>query len=136
LESPLYSVNGDGLDILEYWKSQAVIFPALAAMAKDVLAIPIAGVGVERLFNMARDVITYRRGRLNGETIEAIMMIKFDLLQHQKLGQDYSAAISQDTTEDLFPDEADTDTEDPPYVFIPDDDDTEEGMSPNLFKGD
>ncbi|KAI9840975.1 MAG: hypothetical protein M1837_001104 [Sclerophora amabilis] len=30
-------------------------------MARDILAVPAAGVGVERLFNLARDMISYRR---------------------------------------------------------------------------
>ena len=45
-------------------------------MAKDVLAIPVSGVGVERLFSMARDVVTYRRNRFRGTTIERVMLIK------------------------------------------------------------
>jgi len=64
------------------------------------------------------------------------MMIKFDLLQHQKLKQDYSAVISQNIMKDLFSDEADIDTENSFYIFILNDDDTEEDMSFNLFKND
>jgi len=55
-------------------------------------------------------------------------MIKFDLLQHQKLKQDYFTVISQNITEDLFLNEADIDTKNSSYVFISDDDDTEEDM--------
>jgi len=47
-------------------------------MAKDFLAIPIAGVGVERVFSSARDVCTYRRNRLKGTTISDIMICKED----------------------------------------------------------
>jgi len=56
------------------------------------------------------------------------MMIKFDLFQHQKLKQDYSAIISQNIMKDLFSNEADTDTENSFYVFISNDDDTEKDM--------
>jgi hypothetical protein len=51
----------------------------MTRMTKDVLTISCFDVDVERLFNLARDVITYRRDRLNSDTIEAIMMIKYNL---------------------------------------------------------
>jgi len=61
-------------------------------------------------------------------------MIKFDLLQHQKLRQDYSAVISQNIMKNLFLNEADINTENSSYIFILDDENTEENMSFNLFK--
>ena len=45
-------------------------------MAKDFLAVPLAGVGVERIFSQGRDVIYYRRNRLKGSTIGNIMICK------------------------------------------------------------
>jgi hypothetical protein len=45
-------------------------------MAKDVLAILVSSVGVERLFSMARDVIIYRRNRFREHTVKNIMIIK------------------------------------------------------------
>jgi len=64
------------------------------------------------------------------------MMIKFNLLQHQKLKQDYFAVISQNIMKDLFLNEVDINTENSFYVFILNDDDTEKNMSFNLFKSD
>lgn len=43
-------------------------------MARDFLAVPASGVGVENLFSTARDVCHYRRNRLAPKTIEAIMI--------------------------------------------------------------
>ena len=43
-------------------------------MARDFLAVPASGVGVENIFSTARDVCHYRRNRLAPETIEAIMI--------------------------------------------------------------
>lgn len=63
-------------EILDVWRGLEHIYPAMAQMAKDILSIPVAGVGVERLFSMARDVVTYRRNRFRGRTIERIMIIK------------------------------------------------------------
>jgi hypothetical protein len=48
-------------------------------MIKDVLTISYFNVDVERLFNLTRDVIIYRRDRLNLNIIETIMMIKYNL---------------------------------------------------------
>lgn len=57
----------------------------LAAIARDILATPASGAGVERLFNCARDVCHYRRGQLKPETIRSLMLhlfaSKFELQQ-------------------------------------------------------
>ncbi|OOO08201.1 HAT dimerization domain protein [Aspergillus oryzae] len=61
-------------DILTYWKSRRDDFPILYCMARDFLAVTINGVGVERLFNSARDICHYRRSRRHSDTIEATML--------------------------------------------------------------
>lgn len=43
-------------------------------MAQDFLAIATTGVGVERLFNSARDICHYRRGQLHADTIHGLML--------------------------------------------------------------
>ncbi len=48
-------------------------------MTKNVLAIFCSDVEVKRFFNLARNVIIYRRKRLNSQTIEIVMMIKYNL---------------------------------------------------------
>ena len=47
LDSLLYSVNENDLNILKYWKLQIIIFSALVTMIKNVLAIFIADVEIE-----------------------------------------------------------------------------------------
>jgi hAT family C-terminal dimerisation region len=65
-------------DPLACWKDLEVEFPALALMAKDILSIPASGFGVERLFDVGRDVCHhYRRHRLNGDTLQLVMLIKY-----------------------------------------------------------
>ena len=54
---------------LEWWKLYSHHFPVLSEMAKDILAIPIASVDVERCFSKARDILPYRRNRLAAGTI-------------------------------------------------------------------
>ncbi len=48
-------------------------------MTKDVLAIFCFDVEIKRLFNLAKNVIIYKRKRLNSQTIEIVMMIKYNL---------------------------------------------------------
>ena len=51
-------------------------------MARDVLAVPATGVGVERLFNMVRDICHYCRSHLKPESIRGSMMVKmFDKIE-------------------------------------------------------
>jgi hypothetical protein len=71
----------EGFDILEWWANNEHAYPYLAQVAKDILAIPIAQVGVERVFNSARDVIGDRRHRLSAQTIRQIMMLKDTIFQ-------------------------------------------------------
>jgi hypothetical protein len=68
-------------DILELWQILEPQYPTVARMAKDILAIPLHGVGVERNFNLGRDTCTYRRGHLHADTIKKIMELKH---AHQK----------------------------------------------------
>ena len=63
-------------NILDYWKERQFAFPGLARMARDILAIPAASVGVERIFNSARDICHYRRGRLRPDSIQASILTK------------------------------------------------------------
>lgn len=71
------------MEPLAFWKENESRFPAIASLARDYLAIPASGAGVERLFNTARDICHYRRGSLKAETIEELMLYlcssKFDL---------------------------------------------------------
>lgn len=59
---------------LSFWRENQFRFPAIAALARDVLTIPATGARVERLFNTARDVCHYRRGSLKSHTIEELML--------------------------------------------------------------
>ena len=50
--------------------------PGFAQMAKDILAMPISGIGVERLFNTARDNCQYCQHSLSTSTIRYLMIVK------------------------------------------------------------
>lgn len=103
---------------LSFWRENQYRFPAIAALARDVLAIPATGAGVERLFNTARDICHYRRGQLNSDTIEELMLFlctsRFDL----------DVQEAKEVAEDLLSDEIDVLREQ--SVEKPNDVDTEE----------
>jgi hypothetical protein len=66
----------DDDDPLAFWRSREESFPGLAQMAKDVLAVPIAGVGVEHLFSIARRICSYQRHQLGADTIRKMMIVR------------------------------------------------------------
>ena len=71
--------SGDPLyepDVLGFWKNNVGRFPNLSRMARDILAVQGGSVGVERVFSMGRDVIPYRRNRLESKSIQATMVVK------------------------------------------------------------
>ena len=73
-------------DPLEWWAKHEHDFPNLGKMARDILAVPASGAGVECLFNIARDICNFRRGRLHGETIRKLMKMchhDHDVLQQE-----------------------------------------------------
>ncbi|KAI1534888.1 hypothetical protein PtrSN002B_010022, partial [Pyrenophora tritici-repentis] len=49
-------------------------------------------VGVERVFNVAKDVIGSRRHRLSARTIQQIMVLKDTISQEEEQGLDYLVA--------------------------------------------
>ncbi|KAJ5274116.1 hypothetical protein N7478_009241 [Penicillium angulare] len=59
---------------LSFWREDEFRFPAITALARDVLAIPATGAGVESLFKTARDICHYPRGSLKPHTVEELML--------------------------------------------------------------
>ena len=57
-------------------------------MARDVLAVQGGSVGVERVFSMGRDVIPYRRNRLEKKSIRATMIVKSYLQKELSEGKE------------------------------------------------
>ena len=73
---------------LQFWREHQERFPIIAVLARDILSIPATGAGVERLFNTARDICYYCRGRMKSKTIEELMIflctLRFDLEEQQR----------------------------------------------------
>jgi len=60
-------------DILLWWKLNGVKYPALQAIASDVLAIPVSIVASESVFSTSGYIVSPHRSRLNPTTLEALM---------------------------------------------------------------
>ena len=54
-------------------------------MTRDILSVSKNETDVERLFNQKRDIIHYRRIRLNAKTIKTLMMIRMHANRKKKL---------------------------------------------------
>ncbi|KAJ5264775.1 hypothetical protein N7505_007568 [Penicillium chrysogenum] len=115
------------IEPLQFWRENQSRFPAIALLARDILSIPATGAGVERLFNTARDICHYRRGRLRSETIEELMLFlcatRFNLKEAEakQLQQFFSLAEIESAKE-----ENDDHTEDAELDLISDNEEEEE----------
>ncbi|KAJ5666156.1 HAT dimerization [Penicillium maclennaniae] len=65
--------------ILDHWQAISPMYPTVARMARDLLAIFLTSVPTERQFSSGRDICHYRRSKLQGPTIEKIMILKHAL---------------------------------------------------------
>lgn len=62
-------------DVLKWWSRHSDIYPNLARVARDYLAIPATSAPVERVFSGGADLVTDKRGSLSGNTIQACMCL-------------------------------------------------------------
>lgn len=61
---------------LGWWKANHALFPDLAKMARDTLAVPVSGCSVECMFSVSGRIATWQRSRLQDSTISDLMMYK------------------------------------------------------------
>jgi hypothetical protein len=72
--------------ILNWWAAHKQEFPLMFAVARDYLPIPGAEVDVERLFNIARNILGLRRMSMSAETLRALILLK-DYLRRLEVSQ-------------------------------------------------
>jgi hypothetical protein len=68
--------RSDDFDILVWWKSNALEYPTLSRMARDVLVAPASSVPSESAFSLARRLISDFRSRLTPKTVEELMCLQ------------------------------------------------------------
>ncbi|PKU72854.1 Putative AC transposase [Dendrobium catenatum] len=64
------------LDILLFWKDNRYRYPEVAAMAHDILCIPISTVASESAFNNSGRVLDQYRSALKHDIVEALVCNK------------------------------------------------------------
>ena len=72
LDEPRVDRNAK-LDILAFWKGNEFRYPELAAMARDILSIPISTVASESTVSVGGRVIDQFRSALKPDVVEALV---------------------------------------------------------------
>ncbi|MBW0486614.1 hypothetical protein O181_026329 [Austropuccinia psidii MF-1] len=63
-------------DILVFWRSQGNLFPTLAVMAQNYLAIPATSTPSERVFSGGRRILSYQHASLMPAHVEQLACVK------------------------------------------------------------
>ena len=61
------------LDVLSYWKGNQYRYPQMAAMARDILAIPVTTVASESAFSNSGRVLDQYRSALKPDVVEVLV---------------------------------------------------------------
>ncbi|KAL4364101.1 hypothetical protein GQ457_04G022620 [Hibiscus cannabinus] len=73
LEEAREKRDADGFQILHWWKMKSEKYKILAAMAKDILAVPVSTVSSESTFSTSGRVLDQFRSSLGPKTVEALV---------------------------------------------------------------
>jgi hypothetical protein len=68
--------SGEAFDVIAWWLQRRYTYPGLAQFAFDVFSTPLMSDDNERSFSSGRDMITYRRTKLQSDVIEACQCLK------------------------------------------------------------
>jgi len=75
----------------------------VASLARDIFSISAIAVGVEQLFNSARDICYYRRGSLSSTTIQDLIIFrcssKFDIEEEEDNIEGYDLTLDDKQVE-------------------------------------
>ncbi|KAL6522007.1 hypothetical protein OROMI_031884 [Orobanche minor] len=58
-------------NLLKWWAKRSTIFPVVATIAKEILAVPASTVSVEQAFSVGGYILDERRSRLTPQNLEA-----------------------------------------------------------------
>lgn len=82
-------------DPLEWWKKNQGLFPILARLAKDYLAVQATSAPSERVFSVASRIISNRRTRMDPKMAGKILFVSTNWKWYE--GQlDFYAAVGED----------------------------------------
>jgi hAT family C-terminal dimerisation region len=72
--------------VLNWWAAYKQEYPLIFAVVRNYLPIPGAEVDIERLFNIARDILGLRRMAISSGTLRALILLK-DHIYREVAGQ-------------------------------------------------
>ncbi|ROK32555.1 Zinc finger BED domain-containing protein DAYSLEEPER [Anabarilius grahami] len=70
-----HNMEGDGRDVLLWWKQHETLLPQLSRLARTVFSVPASSSSSERVFSAAGRVIEERRTTLKPSTVDAILFL-------------------------------------------------------------
>jgi len=70
-----HNMEGDGRDVLLWWKQHETLLPQLSRLARSVFSVPASSSSSERVFSAAGRVIEERRTGLKPFTVDAILFL-------------------------------------------------------------
>ena len=90
----------EDVDIIAWWRKRARIYPILAAMARDVFAVPVSTVPSESYFSSANRILSDKRSKLGAHVFERLVCLK-DWIDAdvRKQHQDQESSSAADTEE-------------------------------------
>ncbi|PIA29150.1 hypothetical protein AQUCO_06200023v1 [Aquilegia coerulea] len=89
-QPPLMIPQESAFDILDWWRTQKASYPALSAMARDLLTIPVSTVASESAFSGSERVVSKYRSCLLPNVVEALTCLN-DWFQAEEGTQDEEA---------------------------------------------
>jgi hypothetical protein len=82
--------------VLMWWKKHEHIYPDLANMARDILAVPASGCPVERVFSISGRIARWERSSLRDSTISDSMMVKDHYLRAGQVLKEVDSSFDSD----------------------------------------
>ena len=79
LDTYLEMLPLDNNDVLNFWRSHKHQLPKMAILARKVLSIPATSTPSERIFSACGHTLNDRRARMNAETLEKLMFLKYNM---------------------------------------------------------
>jgi hypothetical protein len=83
LNEPLVVDMNAEFDVLSFWKVNEFRYPKVAAMARDILSIPVSTVASESIFRVGGHAIDQYRSSLKPDIVEALVCTKDWLYEEQ-----------------------------------------------------
>lgn len=92
--------------MLNKFQKNAVLYPTLARMARDVCAIPGSSVPCERLFSAGAEIATDRRSRIGATRFEELQVLKHawrdSIVDRASINMEEAEEVSLQEYKELF----------------------------------